>query len=161
MLRGNSLAKLDEKGRLKLPAAFRALLEPKFGSEYFVTSLRRLGAYLPDGRLAPDRRATRARVVNEPVGDAIQVCELLCGRPRWMPRDNPDPSLLRDRADVRSESSFWGSRISSRFGIGPCSKGDSRRTRSPMPISVPPRFGIDDGGERTVPAISAIDCERR
>jgi MraZ protein len=40
MLRGNALAKVDEKGRLKVPAAFRALIEPKFGSEYFVTSLR-------------------------------------------------------------------------------------------------------------------------
>jgi len=40
MLRGNSLAKVDEKGRLKLPANFRSLLQPKFGEEYFVTSLR-------------------------------------------------------------------------------------------------------------------------
>lgn len=40
MLRGNALAKIDDKGRLKVPAAFRAILEPKFGIEYFVTSLR-------------------------------------------------------------------------------------------------------------------------
>jgi MraZ protein len=40
MLRGNSLAKIDEKGRLKLPASFRAALEPNFGGTYFVTSLR-------------------------------------------------------------------------------------------------------------------------
>jgi MraZ protein len=40
MLRGNALAKIDEKGRLKLPASFRALLEPKYGGTYFVTSLR-------------------------------------------------------------------------------------------------------------------------
>lgn len=40
MLRGNALAKIDEKGRLKLPACFRALLEPSYGNEYFVTSLR-------------------------------------------------------------------------------------------------------------------------
>jgi MraZ protein len=40
MLRGNSLAKVDEKGRLKLPATFRAVLEPSFGNEFFVTSLR-------------------------------------------------------------------------------------------------------------------------
>jgi MraZ protein len=40
MLRGNALAKIDVKGRLKVPAAFRAVLEPKFGNEYFVTSLR-------------------------------------------------------------------------------------------------------------------------
>jgi MraZ protein len=40
MLRGNAIAKIDEKGRLKLPSSFRALLEPKFGGTYFVTSLR-------------------------------------------------------------------------------------------------------------------------
>ena len=40
MLRGNSLAKVDEKGRLKLPAAFRSVIEPTYGNEFFVTSLR-------------------------------------------------------------------------------------------------------------------------
>jgi MraZ protein len=40
MLRGNSIAKVDEKGRLKLPAQFRAAIEPKYGIEFFVTSLR-------------------------------------------------------------------------------------------------------------------------
>jgi MraZ protein len=40
MLRGNSPAKIDEKGRLKLPALFRALIEPTYGIDYFVTSLR-------------------------------------------------------------------------------------------------------------------------
>ena len=40
MLRGNSLAKIDEKGRLKLPAAFRSVIEPAYGDEFFVTSLR-------------------------------------------------------------------------------------------------------------------------
>lgn len=40
MLRGNALAKVDEKGRLKLPSAFRSFIEPQFGREFFVTSLR-------------------------------------------------------------------------------------------------------------------------
>ena len=40
MLRGNILAKVDIKGRLKLPANHRAVIEPRYGSEYFVTSLR-------------------------------------------------------------------------------------------------------------------------
>ena len=40
MLRGNALAKVDEKGRLKLPAAFRSVIEPQYGNEFFVTSLR-------------------------------------------------------------------------------------------------------------------------
>jgi len=40
MLRGNFLAKVDEKGRLKVPASFRSSIEPVHGSEFFVTSLR-------------------------------------------------------------------------------------------------------------------------
>ena len=40
MLRGNALAKIDEKGRLKLPSAFRSVIEPEYGNEFFVTSIR-------------------------------------------------------------------------------------------------------------------------
>ena len=40
MLRGSALAKLDDKGRLKLPSAFRSVIEPKYGNEFFVSSLR-------------------------------------------------------------------------------------------------------------------------
>jgi MraZ protein len=40
MLRGNALAKLDGKGRLKLPSTFRAVIEPLYGSEFYVTSVR-------------------------------------------------------------------------------------------------------------------------
>lgn len=40
MLRGNALAKIDDKGRLKLPASFRSAIETKYGTEFFVTSLR-------------------------------------------------------------------------------------------------------------------------
>ena len=39
MLRGNYAAKIDDKGRLKIPNAFRALIEDKHGNELFVTSL--------------------------------------------------------------------------------------------------------------------------
>jgi MraZ protein len=39
VLRGNYTAKIDDKGRLKIPNAFRALVEGKHGAELFVTSL--------------------------------------------------------------------------------------------------------------------------
>lgn len=39
MLRGNYAAKIDDKGRLKIPNAFRVLVEGQHGSEVFVTSL--------------------------------------------------------------------------------------------------------------------------
>ena len=39
MLRGNAPARIDDKGRLKVPNAFRALVESKYGRELFLTSV--------------------------------------------------------------------------------------------------------------------------
>ena len=39
MLRGNHPARIDEKGRLKVPNGFRAFVEQQWGSELFVTSV--------------------------------------------------------------------------------------------------------------------------
>ena len=39
MFRGNAPARIDEKGRLKLPTVFRSSLESKYGRDLFVTSL--------------------------------------------------------------------------------------------------------------------------
>jgi len=39
MLRGNYTARIDEKGRLKIPAHFRRKIEEKYGSQIYVTSL--------------------------------------------------------------------------------------------------------------------------
>ena len=39
MLRGNYTARIDEKGRLKVPTPFRRYLEEKYGTSFYVTSL--------------------------------------------------------------------------------------------------------------------------
>jgi MraZ protein len=39
ILRGNYAAKIDDKGRLKIPNAFRAVIQAEHGPELFVTSL--------------------------------------------------------------------------------------------------------------------------
>lgn len=39
MLRGNHPARIDEKGRLKIPTPFRRAIEEKYGTEFFITSL--------------------------------------------------------------------------------------------------------------------------
>ena len=44
MFRGNAPARIDEKGRLKVPNSFKSLLESKYGRELFLTSLS--GEYL-------------------------------------------------------------------------------------------------------------------
>jgi MraZ protein len=39
VLMGHSPAKIDEKGRLKVPANFRKIIEERYGSECFITSM--------------------------------------------------------------------------------------------------------------------------
>jgi len=39
MLRGNYTARIDDKGRLKIPTGFRRKIEEKYGSQIYVTSL--------------------------------------------------------------------------------------------------------------------------
>ena len=39
MFRGHEQARIDDKGRLKVPNVFRSLLETKYGRELFLTSL--------------------------------------------------------------------------------------------------------------------------
>jgi len=39
MLRGNYTARIDSKGRLKVPTPFRRLIEAQHGSEVYITSL--------------------------------------------------------------------------------------------------------------------------
>jgi len=38
MFRGNHPARVDEKGRLKVPAEFKRTVEEKYGSEFYITS---------------------------------------------------------------------------------------------------------------------------
>jgi MraZ protein len=39
MLRGNHPARVDEKGRIKVPSCFRSLIESRYGNDFFVTSV--------------------------------------------------------------------------------------------------------------------------
>jgi MraZ protein len=39
MFRGNNPATVDGKGRLKIPTGFKAILDEKYGQDFFVTSL--------------------------------------------------------------------------------------------------------------------------
>ena len=44
MFRGNHPTRVDEKGRLKVPAEFKRVIEEKYGTQFYITSL--------DGRVA-------------------------------------------------------------------------------------------------------------
>jgi MraZ protein len=106
MLRGSSLAKLDDKGRLKLPAAFRTVLEPKFGSDYFVTSLRgdSVRIYPMDVWLRVEERLARASSLNPSV---MRFKSAVNYFGQASPMDAQGRilihPLLRDHANVRGE----------------------------------------------------------
>ena len=46
MLRGNSPARIDEKGRLKIPVVFRADIEDSWGSDFYITSMTGESAWI-------------------------------------------------------------------------------------------------------------------
>jgi MraZ protein len=113
MLRGSALAKVDEKGRLKLPAPFRIAIDPKYGTEFFVTSLRgdSIRIYPMDVWLR--RRGTAfAGFRDEPFvmrfKNAVNYygqTASIDGQGRLLVHP-----LLRERAAVRGEVVSWGSR---------------------------------------------------
>ena len=39
MLRGNHPARIDDKGRIKIPNSFRSIVESQYGTDFFVTSV--------------------------------------------------------------------------------------------------------------------------
>ena len=80
MFRGNNPATMDDKGRLKIPTAFKALLDEKYGQDFFVTSL--------DGQCV--------RLYPLPVW--IKVEEKLA----------PLPSMNRAKKNFLDRSNYWG-----------------------------------------------------
>jgi len=106
MLRGSSLAKLDEKGRLKLPAAFRSLLEPKFGTDFFVTSLRgdSVRIYPMEIWLRVEERLARASSLNPSV---MRFKNAVNYYGQSSPMDAQGRilihPLLRERAEIRGD----------------------------------------------------------
>ena len=80
MFRGNNPATVDDKGRLKIPTAFKAILDEKYGQEFFVTSL--------DGR--------SVRVYPLPVW--IKIEEKLATL----------PSMNKAKKDFLDRTNYWG-----------------------------------------------------
>ena len=115
MLRGNSPAKIDDKGRLKVPNGFRAVIQKDHGSDLFVTSLRGqsvriypMPVWLDIGRrLAqmPSTHPARQRFLDR-VNFYGQVAELdPQGRVLIQPRLR-ESALMNGEVDVLGQQSF-------------------------------------------------------
>lgn len=111
MFRGNHPTRVDEKGRLKVPAEFKRLIDEKYGAEFYITSvdgerallypmeewtrieekLARLSSFNPTKKKFLDR--------TNYYGQAVEM-------------DNQGrlllPSLLRDQAQLKGEVAVLG-----------------------------------------------------
>ncbi len=106
MFRGSTVATIDEKGRLKVPTDFRRLLEERFGSDFFVTSVGGDRALLYP---LPVWEEIEAKLANLPATDPT--------RQRYLERVNyfgaqvrldsqgrlVVPQILRERAAIAGE----------------------------------------------------------
>ena len=115
MLRGNSPAKIDDKGRLKIPNGFRVSIQKDHGSELFVTSLtgQSVRIYpMPvwtdiERRIAqmPSTHPARQRFLDR-VNFYGQVAEFdLQGRVLIQPRLR-DSALMTGEVDVLGQQNF-------------------------------------------------------
>ncbi len=106
MFRGSSPAKIDDKGRLKVPTEFRRILEESHGREVFITSVMGRSAMLYPLQVWED---IERRLAGVPSSDRAKQ--------RFLERVNyfgqqlrldaqgrvVIPQILRDRAEVTGE----------------------------------------------------------
>ena len=106
MFRGSAAAKIDSKGRLKVPTEFRRLLDERYGHEVFITSVLGHSALLYP---LPVWEEIETRLAAVPSSDRVKQ--------RYLERVNYFgqqhrldaqgrvliPALLRDRAEMVGE----------------------------------------------------------
>jgi MraZ protein len=111
LLRGNHPAKVDDKGRLKIPNGFLQLLLGKYGPDVFVTSvtgesvrvypmevwieLERKWQKMPDSHPTKDRLLLRVNFFGQPAAFDKQGRLII-------------PALLRDQAQMAGEVAVLG-----------------------------------------------------
>ena len=139
VLRGNAPAKIDDKGRLKVPNAFRAVIQKDHGSGLFVTSLsgQSVRIYPMPVWLEVERRLAQVPSINparqrflDRVNFFGQVAELdPQGRVLIQPRLR-DSALMNGEVDVLGQQSFlevWNhERLVARLAAEPFTDDDAK-----------------------------------
>lgn len=111
MFRGNHPAKVDEKGRLKLPAAFKQLLDAQHVTQFYITST--------DGKSAeiwplPEWEKREAQLAEfSTLDDAVQkYLNLTSYYGQQVEMDNQArvllPQILRSKAGLDSDVAVFG-----------------------------------------------------
>ena len=139
VLRGNAPAKIDDKGRLKVPNAFRAVIQKDHGSDLFVTSLTGQSVRIypmpvwleVERRLekVPSTHPARQRFLDR-VNFFGQVAELdPQGRVLIQPRLR-ESALMNGEVDVLGQQSFlevWNhERLVARLSAEPFTDDDAK-----------------------------------
>jgi MraZ protein len=113
MFRGNHPAKIDEKGRLKMPAAFKALMDAQSVTQFFVTSTNGKRAEiwpLPEWEKVEERLAS-ASALDDAVEEYLNVVNYYG---QQVEMDNQGrlllPQILRTKASLDAEVTVMGMR---------------------------------------------------
>ncbi len=111
MFRGNHPTRVDEKGRLKVPAEFKRVIDEKYGNQFYITSLDGKSALVyPFGEWQQiEEKLSRLSTFNPTKKKFLnrtnyygQVVEM-DGQGRLLV-----PSLLRDAAEIRGDVAVLG-----------------------------------------------------
>jgi len=111
MFRGNHPTRVDEKGRLKVPAEFKRLIDEKYGTQFYITSL--------DGKVAqvyPFEEWQRIEQKLASLSNFNPTKKKLLSRTNYygqlVEMDGQGrlliPSLLRDLAEIKGEVAVIG-----------------------------------------------------
>jgi len=139
VLRGNAPAKIDDKGRLKVPNAFRAVIQKDHGSDLFVTSLtgQSVRIYPMPVWLDVERRLAQVPSINparqrflDRVNFFGQVGELDPQGRVLIPTRLRDSALMNGEVDVLGQQSFlevWNhERLVARLSAEPFTDEDAK-----------------------------------
>jgi MraZ protein len=111
MFRGNHPTRVDEKGRLKVPAEFKRLIDEKYGTQFYITSL--------DGKVAQVYPFEEWQRIEEKLA---KLSNFNPTKKKFLNRTNYYgqlveidgqgrvliPALLRDTADIKGEVAVVG-----------------------------------------------------
>ena len=115
MFRGNYPTRVDEKGRLKVPADFKRLVDEKYSTQFYITSR--------DGKVAEVYPMEEWQRIEEKLAKVSSFNE---AKKKFLARTNYYgqvvemdaqgrlllPSLLRDQAELKGEVAVVGNLIS-------------------------------------------------
>ncbi len=111
MLRGNYPTRVDEKGRLKIPAPFKEELEQNYGKQFYITSLD--GQYV---RIYPLEEWNKLEEKLQTASSFNKTRRKFLSRTNYygqlVEMDNQGrvliPSVLREKADMKGDVAVLG-----------------------------------------------------